>query len=400
MDKQAENDRIFLLLLDILSRFIFSQEGRKSIAGMDIDTLELLCREAEDNRVGILLYYYCGRNKVLPELWVNKWSAEFRELSANELRRADELKNVYKILADNDIEAAPLKGVCLAYDYYPHPALRSMSDFDILIRPDDVGKAFQLMIDNDFTSYYDFANGCHEPLLISPRGFAVELHSHITPDSNRCMHSVLWHDCRKSEFNGQVITCLSPEISLLHTINHAFRDHLIGGLKGFIDAAYIFAGADIRVKKLEDCARENGVYDELTLFMNIFPAFFPGKYVSGSGQVPADLIEDTRHLIYNARNAQNMDRHQLMLYREYDELSFLKKMLFMSKRLNVKSVSLAQIYNCQPNSPIIIYYYFHRAYTYFVKVALFQKKSKQDSLTRRIGIYQKGIQRYLNGNMN
>jgi Uncharacterised nucleotidyltransferase len=398
MDNQAENSRIYLLLLDILSKFIFSKGDSKSIVDMDTDTLELLCRKAEDNRLGILLYYYCGRDKVLPESWMDKWSADFLELSANELRRADELKNIYKILADNDIEAAPLKGACLAYNYYPHPALRSMSDFDILIRPESIKKAFQVMLDNNFTSGYDFGNRCHEPLLSSPRGFVVELHTHITAESDRCIHNALWQDCQKAEFKGQMISCLSPEISLLHTIKHAFKDHLIGGLKGFVDVAYIFAGADIKAKKLEDCAKKIGFYDELTLFMNVFPTFFPGKYVSGSEQIPADLLENTRHLIYNAKNAQDMDGYQLMLYRKYSGLSFFEKLLFISKRMNVKSVLVAERYKCQPHSPMMIYYYFHRACTYFIKLVLFEKKSKQSNLTRRVGIYQKRIHSYLNGN--
>jgi Uncharacterised nucleotidyltransferase len=398
MDIQAENSRIFLLLLDILSKFIFSGGNSKSIAKIDADTLELLCRKADDNSLGSLLYYYCGKDQVLPDLWMDKWSADFRTMSANELRQADELKNVYKILADNDIEAAPLKGACLAYNYYPHPALRSMCDFDILIRPESIKKAFQLMLDNNFTSDYDLESRHHEPPLNSPRGFVVELHSHITPDSKRCTHDALWQDCRKSDFKGQVISCLSPEITLLHTIKHAFRDHLVGGLKGFVDAAYILAGADIKVKQLEDCAKINGFYDELTLFINIFPAFFPAKYLSGSEQISADLLENARCLIYNSKHAQGMDRHQLRLFREYDGASFFEKLLFMKKGMNVRLASVAKTYNCRPHSPMRVYYYFHRAYTYFIKLVLFEKKIKHSSFTRHIGICQKRIHSYLNGN--
>ncbi|MBU8902068.1 MAG: nucleotidyltransferase family protein [Victivallales bacterium] len=395
MDKQAENSRIFILLLDILSKSIFSKKGSELIVDMDADTLELLCRKAEEHRLGILLYYYCRQYEILPELWMDKWSVEFRTMSANELRQADELKSIYKILTENDIEFAPLKGAYLAYNYYPHPALRNMSDFDILIRPKNIEKAFQVMLDNNFTSTYDFGSLHHEPQLKSPRGFVLELHSHISPNPKRCPADALWEGCRKAEFRAQEITCLSPEISLLHVINHALKDHLIGGLKGVIDVAYIFAGGNINVKKLEHCARKNGFYDEFTLFMNIFPTFFPGKYLPAFEQFPDTLLEDARYLIYNSRNAQEMDEHQIMLYREYDELSFFKKLLFMSKRMNVKAVSIASTYKCRPYSPMLIYYYFHRACTYFIKLVLFEKSSKQSSLTRNIGICQKKIHSYL-----
>ena len=394
LNKQVENNRIFLLLLDLLSKFIFAEGNGKLISGMDANTLELLCRKVEENRLGSLLYYYCQRDKLLPIFWRNKWSADFRAMSANELCRANELKNIYKILADNNIDAAPLKGAYLAYNYYPHPALRSMSDFDILVRPESIKKAFQLMLDNNFTSDYGVETRIHEPRLSSPRGFIVELHSHIIPDSNRCPADALWKNCTKTEFKGQAISCLSPEISLLHTIDHAFRDHLIGGLKGFVDAAYIFAGANI--EQLVNCAEKNGFYDKLILFMNILPDFFPEKYLPATEQVPADLLEDARYLIYNSQHAQSMDKHQLMLYREYNDLNFFKKLLFVKKRLTIQSATIAQMYNCRPDFSMLIYYYFHRAYKYFIELVLFEKRSEQNSFVRDAGICQKKIQCYLN----
>jgi Uncharacterised nucleotidyltransferase len=396
MDKKTKSSKEFLLLLDLLSKYIFSGQGTEIISAMDAETLELVCAEADENRLGALLYFYCGKDKILPDLWQDKWSAEFISKSAEELRQATELKSIFKLLSDNNIESAPLKGVCMAYNYYPHPALRSMSDFDILICPENIKKAFQLLINNGFSSGYDFKISHHEPQLSSPRGFVVELHSHIGPDLVLCEYDALWKDCQKIDFKGQNIINLSPEITLLHAVNHAFRDKLIGGLKGFIDVAYIFAAANININRLEDCARKNGFYDELTLFMNIFPSFFPKEYHLSPVEINDNLLESARYLIYNSNYAQAVDKHQLMLYREYGELSFFNKLFFMKKKMNVKAVSVAKIYNCRPHSPMLIYYYFRRAYEYFKKLVLFEKKSKHNNLTKNIGVYQKKIQNYLN----
>ncbi|MCK4981953.1 MAG: nucleotidyltransferase family protein [Victivallaceae bacterium] len=390
MKNPSENNRIFLLLPDILYKFIFSKGNSKSIAKIDADTLELLCREADDNLLGSLLYYYCGKDQVLPGSWQDKWSADFRAESANELRRTHELTNIFKILADNDIEAAPLKGACLAYDYYPHPALRGMGDFDILIKPESIKKAFKLMIDNNFTSDHD-RHKHHEPQLSSPRGFVVELHTHITPNSKRCEYEDLWQNCQKSEFNGQTVTSLSPEINLLHTIDHAFRDRLNGGLKAFIDAAYILANAAIDTRKLENCAKKIGFYDEFSLFMNIFPEFFPEKYIPASEQVSSELLESARYLVYNFKIIRSLDGYQIMLHRDYNKLSLTGKLLFIIHKMNVTPSAVAKMYDCRIYSPMLIFYYFHRAYKYFIKLVLFKKKSKQSSLPERIGIYQKRI---------
>jgi len=385
-----------LLLLDILHKFIFSKKCGTSITDVDANKLELLCREADDNLLGALLYFYCGKDNILPEFWQKKWSLDFIKNSADELRQAEELTFILKLLADNDIEAAPLKGACLAYHHYPHPALRNMGDFDILIRPDSIKKAFQLMIDNNFTAGYDFGNCCHEAPLSSPTGFVLELHSHIDSDFERCDYNFLWEGSYKSEFFGQVISYLSPEIYLLHAINHAFKDNLVGGIRAFIDVGYILTGADINIKGLENCAERIGFYDDFILFMNIFPDFFPKKYIPDSKQFSVDLIKKSRYLIYNFKHIKGLDQKQLMLHREYNGLSFSKKILFLMKRMNTKPASIAQTYNCRIHSPMLGFYYLYRINAYFMKYVLFLKKSKQNSLIRRIGICQKTINNYLN----
>ena len=395
MDNQAENSRIFLLLLELISKFIFSEEGNTFIADMDEESIELLCQEAENNKLGILLYYYCGQDTILPESWLNKWSPEFRIMSANELRRAGELKSIYNILAENNIDAAPLKGAYLAYTYYPHPALRTMQDFDILIKPDNIKKAFQLMLDNGFTADYDLDNRCHEAQLTSPRGFVLELHTHIDHSFKRCDYESLWEGSNKSEFSGLPVIHLSPEIHLLHAINHAFKDNLSSGIKTFIDAAYILAGGDIDMKKLNNCAEKNGFHDEFTLFMNVFPEFFPKKYIPYFKDIPVDLIKRLRYLIYNFKHIQEIDYHQLMLHREYCGLSLAGKFLFLIKRTNVKPKIVAKTYNCPTRSPVLAFYYLYRFNVYFMKFISFLKTSKRNSLTRRLGTCQKMIDNYL-----
>jgi len=116
------------------------------------------------------------------------------------------------------------------------------------------------MLDNNFTADHDFHNRCHEAQLMSPRNFVLELHSHIDFNFERCNYDSLWEGSRKSEFSETPITYLSPEIYLLHAVSHAFKDNLIGGIRAFIDIAYILASADINIKRLENCAKRNTIY--------------------------------------------------------------------------------------------------------------------------------------------
>lgn len=185
------------------------------------------------------------------------------------------MKNIYKILNDGDIEIAPLKGVCLAYNYYPHPALRIMGDFDILVMPGKVSKAFQLMVDNGFKSDFDLKNDFHEPTLFSPRGYALELHTRIGPLVKNCSPEILWNRFEEKVYKGRKFCLLRPEFSILHTINHAFKDHLVGGFRPFTDVACILAASNITLEQLKNCAEKFGTYNKFCLFMNILPDFFP-----------------------------------------------------------------------------------------------------------------------------
>ena len=64
-------------------------------------------------------------------------SRELEELTAMELARQHELRQVLQSLADIGVEVLLLKGTALAYSLYPAPALRPRTDTDILIRSSD-----------------------------------------------------------------------------------------------------------------------------------------------------------------------------------------------------------------------------------------------------------------------
>jgi hypothetical protein len=184
----------------------------------------------------------------------------------------------------------------------------------------------------------------------------------------------------------------------MHAATNAFKDHLNGGIRSFIDAAYILTGAGSNIKLLETCAKKNDFHNRFVLFMNIFPEFFPKKYIPDFKNIPPGLVKKSRYLIYNFKYIQNIDYHQLMLQREYRGLKRLRKFLFLIKRIEINPAVLAKTYNCNIHSPMLIFYYFHRINAYFLKFISFLKTSKQNSLSRRLGVCQKMIDNYLQGN--
>jgi hypothetical protein len=236
----------------------------------------------------------------------------------------------------------------------------------------------------------------HKPTLISPRGAALELHSHISLWLLKYNPEKLWGNSRKNSFQGADFVCLSPAITILHTIEHAFIDKFVGGLKPFIDIAMIIAGTNIPPQKLEKCAQEMGLYKKFNFFMNIFPEYFPEKYIPDSVGIDPKLLKSVKHIIGNFKNICQSNAKKLMLHREYHMLSLPAKMAFMFKRAAVHPKVVASTYNTSTYSPQILCNYLHRTFKY----ALVLLTARADRKIKRIGICQNRLEKAFNNPKN
>jgi len=109
--------------------------------------LVYLVRASERQGVAPLLHDWLGRH---PEVLVDQatkaalheayWTRHFR----NRLL-LEELRTVLRAATEAGIDVMPLKGAELAPAYYPAPALRPLSDLDLLVRPQDVARMGELL---------------------------------------------------------------------------------------------------------------------------------------------------------------------------------------------------------------------------------------------------------------
>lgn len=101
---------------------------------------EYVLRAADRQGVAPLLHDWLTRHREItaPDPWAERlyhayWANHFRNgLLLSELAR------VAEAAASAGIDLMPLKGALLAADYYPTPALRPMSDLDLLVRAEDL----------------------------------------------------------------------------------------------------------------------------------------------------------------------------------------------------------------------------------------------------------------------
>lgn len=83
-----------------------------------------------------------------------------------------ELSSLCVVLEDAKIAHVALKGATMR-NYYPKPYMRTSSDVDILVRPDDVERAVAVLTDS---SYELIGRGLHDVSFQSPSKQLIELH--------------------------------------------------------------------------------------------------------------------------------------------------------------------------------------------------------------------------------
>lgn len=153
---------------------------------------------------------------------------------ARALGQVNELKRIGQLFSEAGINLLPLKGVALSQEIYGDPCIRSSWDLDILVRPDEIEKAGQVLIQ---------AGYCHEPgfhelskrqkqyildthhhhgYMHISKGVHVELHwsSYLW---NKEQIFALWNASKSSIWLDSGLRQLSIEEGILFLADHAAR---------------------------------------------------------------------------------------------------------------------------------------------------------------------------------
>lgn len=139
-------------------------------------------------------------------------------IDCNQIHEAEELKQMFR---DEKIDFAMLKGSHLK-DYYPKSVMRSMSDFDILIRPAQIEKAKELVKSR---GYQFITETDHVTEWSKGRYFNLELHKKLMPSTEMfgAYYSDSWkyfHPLKDGE-NGYIMSASDEYIFIfLHFVKH------------------------------------------------------------------------------------------------------------------------------------------------------------------------------------
>lgn len=174
-------------------------------------------------------------------------------------RRHHSAAKVITLLQGEDIPVMLSKGMALAQDYYPTPALRPMHDIDILV-PRRLGEDALRLLSREgwHHSSPELAAGGDAALVFMLRqpgvnlrrvgGNDVDLHwNPLHEVSHPFLADWFWHGAESVSFGGVSALRPLPGPLLFHVVSHGLRPNALSPLRWVADAAMVLDRAEARI---------------------------------------------------------------------------------------------------------------------------------------------------------
>lgn len=221
------------LLLDLLSAGDVPPSRLAGLSAGDWARLEAL---GQSYRCDPLLHHRRGTAAAIPADLRQRWRTRYRASAIRAMVLRAELGEVTALLEAAGLAPIALKGAWLAWHAYPEPALRPMTDIDLLLPPDSVTAGYELLQRHGYRpmaapemAIDDLLRfDKHLPELIAPRGTIIELHHRLWEPDGRLDHASPLHDeaaLRARARRVEGILYPAPDDMLAHLLIHAAYGH-------------------------------------------------------------------------------------------------------------------------------------------------------------------------------
>lgn len=200
------------------------------------------------------LVYRQLKHHVPPEK-LQQFKKHSLENSARNVVLNAELCRLIKWFSDEGIEAIPYKGPILALFAYDDLALRRFVDLDVIVKKNDVARARDLLLADDYALAKPLSAEQQELLLRTQhnlqftkdnRRLIVELHWEVAPHlfASTVQTETLWRHLVSFNLNGTTVQTLSADDLLFSLCVHGSR-HLWERLGWICDVAELISRRDL-----------------------------------------------------------------------------------------------------------------------------------------------------------
>ena len=146
-----------------------------------------------------------------------------------------ELEAICRELSDAAVPHIPLKGAVLRA-WYPEPWMRTSCDIDILVKPDDLEKASQVLTER--LGYRKHMEGTHDVAFFTPGGLHIELHFDTVEENRAVRAGEVLHDVwRYAQTEDGAQYRLGDGMFYFYHIAHMAKHIEVGGcgIRTFMD---------------------------------------------------------------------------------------------------------------------------------------------------------------------
>lgn len=350
---------------------------------LDHSSLHQLVILARHLGVSPLVY---ARNK--SQQWFSHIPEEIRKALKNDYivssvrnrKILDEFKVIMTAFTAAGIPVIPLKGICLAACFYDDPALRPMTDIDLVVPKDQIDNAWEVLnkmgyyqkrsLDTD-TSMQVVQ---HLPISVNDSCICpVELHWNITPPNTA--YSIepdrIWRDVQVVDHDDFKVHTLPVEELILHLCMHlAYIHEFSFGLRPYCDIdTVVRKHLDVidwnrLIQTCNEWQWNNGVYLALRMAKVWFDT--PINETTLNALCPAGVGEH----ILNAVSVQSLDltdpHHHAVPTASFAQVwhvgNLKDKLLLISRRFIMDKPFIAKLYGISPTSKRIYWCYLLRWY--------------------------------------
>lgn len=298
---------------DLILAMLFAQDGQKLAAPLAELTPQrwqaLLARGREHRFLPLLAHALreCGLWAALPPDVAQQLKTAGQHHTRRALLAQRAMVQLHDILHENGIDHVFLKGAYLAQFAYPQPGLRPMRDIDVVIKPNDLPAAHDLLITLGYTSPADvdgmvaafIAQAKHLPGLRTPDGtVSVELHAHVDAPGGPLAGLDAFASPIHRPLAGRMLPFMGLQDMLVHLCVHAASFHSFNnGPLVVSDIGYLLRQPGLDLQAVAARAAELGVARPVALTLALSENCWPSRrndLPTGEVAVPDTLVANAR----------------------------------------------------------------------------------------------------------
>lgn len=366
------------LLLQVFSPGKTHEEQFALLEGLDESEWGGLVMEAQQQNVGALLYLQIikqSKKLNIPDTLLEELHNTYISNAGRSTFRMHSVNLLLCSLKQAGIDVIGLKGIYLIENLYSDIGARSMSDIDILVRKQDLGRTAILLEGQGYekSTYFDSSDSNldikHIPPMIKPGSPPVEVHWSLLEADEPVNVDIdsLWQRAKPAQIADVEVLALSLEDLIAHLCLHLTYQHFLKlGLRGLYDVALILYrfGNEIDWAKLVEIARSWGaekvVALTLALASELLGVHAPSEVSQGlldEEITPEVLAQAKSQLLGRGRNEAYLTPDLVTLA---GERTLFGKIRLGLSRVFLPRLTLARLYGVAPNSPRILSCYLER----------------------------------------